>query len=545
MHWEFLESHSDLIAGVFVAVGFCARLWLAHATFFNTDEAWHYSVANQSSLSAAYKASLTLAHPPLMVFVLYFWRYLGTSDVMLRLPGVVAGTVFCWIFYKWLSLLFGRTVALCGAIFAALLPPMIALSSEVRQYSGMLMFAVASAYFLERALAKNSAHPLLSSSLCLWLAMLSHYSAFLFAAALGVYCIVRMAIRRPSLVVIGAWAAGQLVGVALAAFLYLTHIARLGSVYVGAQPLHRFGDFYIADWYFHPGRDHLLPFLYRGTFGLFRFTFGQTAVAQVLAILFFAGVVMLFLQRTTANDLPPPRVSGFLLLFPFLLNWAVVIVGLYPYGRTRQCIYLGVFALAGTSYVLTQIARNKPALAAALAVAIVAACQIWGTAQGRDMLPFAEQRRAHMDQAIQFLHTQVTPADLLFLDEATSYQIKHYLCRQQPPELESPVDGFESYHCGGLRIVSTASSNRTLTPDARDPVPEFRATLLAQWQNLERSPDLKPGASVWVVQGGWGSRLGESLKQDYPQFARIEPHSFGRYLNVFKLPLTAAPTEHR
>src|SRR5580704_2524298 len=82
---EFSES-SELIALALLALGFCWRLWLAHATFFNSDEAWHFAVANQDSLLAAYQASLTLAHPPLLVLILYWWRHLGTSEVMLRLP---------------------------------------------------------------------------------------------------------------------------------------------------------------------------------------------------------------------------------------------------------------------------------------------------------------------------------------------------------------------------------------------------------------------------------------------------------------------------
>src|SRR5438552_9755099 len=93
--WGAIVSrHPNRIPALLVAAGFLWRVWLAHATFFNTDEAWHYSVANQHLLLATYRASLTLAHPPLLVFILYFWRCLGTSDLMLRLPGVLAGTVF-------------------------------------------------------------------------------------------------------------------------------------------------------------------------------------------------------------------------------------------------------------------------------------------------------------------------------------------------------------------------------------------------------------------------------------------------------------------
>jgi uncharacterized membrane protein len=221
------------MAAALVVLGFCYRLWLAHATFFNTDEAWHFSVANQDSLLAVYKASLTLAHPPLLVVILYFWRHLGTSDVMLRFPGVLAGSIFCWVFYKWLDVLVGRTAAWVGLIFATFLPPMIALSAELRQYSLLLMFAAAAAYLTERALAENSAGKMLLSCLCLYLAMLSHYSAFLFAASLGVYVILRMislrmTSRGPRTALLTTWVIGQVAGLGLAWFLYATHISKLG-----------------------------------------------------------------------------------------------------------------------------------------------------------------------------------------------------------------------------------------------------------------------------------------------------------------------------
>ncbi|PYX72571.1 MAG: hypothetical protein DMG78_11990, partial [Acidobacteria bacterium] len=150
------RKHADLVAVLLVLIGFLWRLWQARATFLNTDEAWHFAVANQNSLAEAYRASLTLAHPPLLVFTLYFWKGLGTSNLMLRFPGVLAGTVFCWVFYKWLVRVAGPTIALVGLVFVCFLPPMIVLSAELRQYSLMLMFAAAAAYFFEVAVAENS-----------------------------------------------------------------------------------------------------------------------------------------------------------------------------------------------------------------------------------------------------------------------------------------------------------------------------------------------------------------------------------------------------
>jgi hypothetical protein len=520
-------AHPDLVAGAFVFLGFCWRVWLAQATFFNTDEAWHFSVANQNSLLDAYKASLTLAHPPLMVFVLYFWRHLGASDLMLRLPGVLAGTIFCWIFYKWLGVLFGTVTAWCGLIFATLLPPMIALSAEVRQYSWMLLFCVAAAYFLERALDPDSTtspvRMMLLSSICLWLAMLSHYSAFLLAASLGIYAIARMVAQRPSAAVISSWAVGQAIGVGLAAFLYRTHISRLGAVYPG-QPLNRFADFYLKDWYFHAGRDHLFRFLWKGTFGIFRFTFGQTAIGQLAALVFFVGIFLL-IRRSPKNP-PRARLIAILLATPFVLNWMAVTAGLYPYGRTRQCVFLAIFGLAGVSFALSRFVGIHSGRAVALAIVAALACQIFGTLQGRDMLPLAQQRHEHMDRALQFIHSNISASDVIFTDKATAFQLGHYLCEKKPVNIEPLPNSLELFRCDQLRVLATGPSDGSLNPD----------NFMAQLEEMRRT--YRPGSDtgIWVVQGGWSSNLGETLRQQIPEFSSLQVEAFDRYLEVFKLP---------
>jgi uncharacterized membrane protein len=95
---RWLQNHADLAALFITLLGFLARLWTASGTFLNPDEALHFRLANQVSLNLAYKASLTSAHPPLLIFLLYYWRALGASELWLRLPSVLAGAVFCWIF---------------------------------------------------------------------------------------------------------------------------------------------------------------------------------------------------------------------------------------------------------------------------------------------------------------------------------------------------------------------------------------------------------------------------------------------------------------
>jgi len=524
--WQaILTRHPDRIAAALVAAGFLWRVWLAHATFFNADEAWHFSVANQNSLLQAYKMSHTLAHPPLLVLILYFWRHVGTSNLMLRLPSVIAGALFCWVFYKWLSGILGRAAGWAGLLFVTFLPPMIALSADLRQYTLMLLFSVSGAYLLERALAQDSAPLMLLSSGCLYLAMLSHYSAFLFAAALGAYCILRFLTQRVSAQVVAAWLAGQAGGLGLAWFLYSTHIAGLQAAYPQGQPLHRFGDFYIREWYFHPGHDHLLPFLYHGTFGVFRFVFGNLHMGDVATVMFVAGVVILLLAEKAEAKPYSPRVLGIYLLLPFAVNWAVVWAGLYPYGRTRHCVFLAVFGIAGVSVLLARIAKQRTAIAAALAIGIVILCHIFGTLQGRDMLPLADQRHEHMDQAVEFLGREVASEDLIFADKVTSMQLGHYLCRQKVFSVDHPVAGYEEFRCNGFRVVSTELTDGPMIPD----------TFASEFRDMVRRYRLKPEDRVWVVQAGWARGLGEILRSRFPQFAGIEPHAFGHFIDAFRL----------
>ena len=150
----WFESHASLLAGFVILFGFLFRLWKASGIFLNPDEALHFRLANQVSLDLAYRASLTASHPPLLTLLLYFWRLAGTSELWLRMPSVLAGVAFCWIFYRWLASVADGLTALIGLLFVALLPPIVLLGAEIRQYSLLLVFLAGAVYLLDRAFAE-------------------------------------------------------------------------------------------------------------------------------------------------------------------------------------------------------------------------------------------------------------------------------------------------------------------------------------------------------------------------------------------------------
>jgi hypothetical protein len=155
---------------------------------------------------------------------------------------------------------------------------------------------------------------------------------------------------------------------------------------------------------------------------------------------------------------------------------------------------------------------------------MVICCHAFGTLQGRDMLPLAEQRHEHMDKLMEFVRSNIGPNDLIYTDQATSYQLRHYLCNQKPVSVDVSPDGFESFRCEGLHLVFSRPNAGALTAQGVD----------ARWHDTDARLELPPG-HIWVVQGGWASGLGEAL-QHVSGFTQMEVHSFGRYLEIFRLP---------
>lgn len=521
--WErhcesWLEAHFILCAVLVLAAGCLLRLRAASWTFLNPDEALHYLLANQSSWQLAYRASLTNAHPPLLTFVLYFWRGAGDSEFVLRLPSVIAGTAFCWIVFKWLTRIFGRTTGFVGLMLVSFLPPMIGLAAEVRQYALLLFFLASSAYWLERALAENSAGMMLASALFLCLAMLAHYSAILFAGAMGVYSLLRLITHRPAVKVGAAWALGQAGDLAVFTFLYLTHISKLKGDYATGTI-----NGWLANSFFRPGHDNPVLFVFARTGGVFQYVFGQLAVGDVAFAAFIAGVVLLWRVQPAGSNVAGWQL-GTLLVLPFVAGAGTSLARIYPYGGTRHSAFLIIFAVAGVSFILARLVKQRVGRGVVIAVLVIAVCAAFGKPHRPYMLP-EDQSRMQMIRAMEFARSQIPQSDLIFVDYQTRLLLAQYLCPEQPMLFSTSVTNLEDFQCSGYRIVATGSELYTFTAEN---FPHWRDELL-------RLYPLKPDESVWMVQAGWEVYLAHDLQAKFTQFRDLNPQSFGRNITIFKL----------
>jgi uncharacterized membrane protein len=521
---SWLQRHINTAAIAVTLLGFTARLWTASGTFLNPDEALHFRLANQVSLLVAYKGSLSEAHPPLLTLVLYFWRLLGVSELWLRLPLVFASVVFCWMFYKWLSHAAGSLAGFIGLIFVALLPPIVLLSAEIRQYPLLLAFLASALFFLEDAVAKNSTASMAAFSLCLYLAMLSHYSAFLFAAALGIYALLVFLEKRPPIKLLSVWAAGQFGALALAVLLYKTHIAKLRMAQSRTPMQGWMSESYLHRSYIDPAHDHRLLFLAGHTFGVFQYYFGQLALGDVMCIVFFAGVALLLRGTGFPQDRSSRRRLGLLLLLPFAIACAVSVAHLYPYGGTRNVAFLIIPAVAGVSIAIANLATTKWTRPLATTALILLACIAFGKPRPPRM-DRADQSPAHIAAAIDFIQKNIDPSAIIFTDYQSDLILGHYLCRQRPIVFDPAPANFEQFSCAGHRIISTQEQEWMFSS----------ANFIQEWQYFEQSYNLQAGTKVWIIQAGWGIALPEDLRAHFPEFQNLHSDSFGKNIKIFKL----------
>ncbi len=510
---NWLGDHFGAIAFTLVAAAFAVRIFAATRSYLNPDEALHYLLFHQSSLWSAYRASLTNAHPPLIYLILYYWRFLGTSELMLRMPSVIAGTAFCWVLYRWIGNIFGRAAGLIALILAAFSPALVALSAEVRAYAVLLLCIACALYFLIRAFEENSVRRMWAFSAFLYLAILSHYSTVFFALAVGIYSLAKIVDSKPPRRFITAWVFGQLGALAIYGFLYVTHVSKIrNSVAVWAMP---FGTAY-----FHSDTGNIFTFTGQSTFNVFLFQFGQAYIAAAMLLIFIAGVAILFGRDLLSQEKSQTSRLGILISFPFIAVWGGALAGIYPYVGSRHTVFLAPFAIAGASYFLATMSAQKLWAAVLVATLLVTLSNVLDRPVGEEVTR-GDSSPAAMSAAINYMRQAIPQGDRILVDFQSSLPIAFYYCG---PKKILPMDTFQGEHfeftCNGNPITSFH-----MWKVLGKTFPDF-------FQQMARSHNLKPGDRVWVFQSGWGVNLNRGLDRNLTRFRCLAPNNFGDAITV-------------
>jgi hypothetical protein len=515
-----------------IATGFVLRLRLAWMTFLNPDEALHYFLAHQPSLKLAYEASLTTAHPPLMILFLHYWSWLGRSELSLRLPFVIAGTLFCWLMFLWIRKVAGGAAACFGLAIFLFAPSLISLSAEIRQYSFLLLFCAFCLYWLELALEDSAHKPvrrMLLSSAALYLALLTHYSAMIFAAVIGVYGVLTLVRKRWPAKLTIAWILCQAGALAVCIFLYESQISKLRQSGVPSE--------IAASWLkgsiFEPGQKNLANFAWSNTLRLFRYFFSHGTIGVIGFALFVFAIVSLILLDRNSEFKSRNRELAILLAAPLVITLILAIAGVYPYGGTRHDVLLAVFAISGISIGLDRLPLGSHSASAQVVKAVLLAsamliCNFFPAPSGPYMRPH-NQRQELMHQAIRSMKS-LPPESVIFTDFQGGLVLNYYLCNDAMPLPFTPEKQILKMRCGQDYVLTSMAAQ---TGFERTLFPELLSE--AKQENPKDTP-------LYLFQSGWIDDKEEDWHIELRELGG-NPRNFGQNILLCPFPPISHPRQ--
>jgi hypothetical protein len=466
-------------------LGLALRLYDAATIHFNPDECMHVYYAWPADWAVK---TLAFHHPPLLFFLIHHLQALNHSEIFLRLPSVLAGVLFPWVFLKWLQQLQVPVAATGAFLLLEFSPNLIALSSQVRGYTLMLLFLASALYFLEIALQRRSLPLLLPFAASLYLAIFTEFSAAFATAGFGIYALLRFFSTPRPWAFSATWAATQLGGLALYAYLYKTLAADL----LTSPTAKRLIAGYLADCFPRPGQN-LLFFSLSATFDQFAYPASSKPMGLLLAALFLLGLFALWTTQPSTSRTAPNRA----LLFSVLASLAVALIAslalVHPYGRSRHSIVLALFtalpAALGLQWIFHRFSRLKPH-AGPILLASTALLYAFSTPDVGNISSSRNSISA-MHQAMEAIQAEIPKGAILLSDQETAWTLAYYLERKLLLMDNQEASGlrrhpFTSYRAYSLRwdLVSY------------EQIAEDKATL----RRLENIPSTEP---IYVLDSGF------------------------------------------
>ena len=494
-------KNSNWFALGIIAAAFAIRLAYAGSCYLNPDEAEHFGAARPASWLGVCAAALMLAHPPLFILVLHGFLVFGRTELILRLPSLAGGTAALGLVFGWLRRSLGEIAALAGLGFMAIAPVAITASTEVRQYGLLLCFVCGSLYATERAFSEHSTIWAIVQALFLMGALLTNYTTIIVLGSLGLYVVARLLQGDMPRRIVFTMVVNQFVLAALLGGLYFGHIRR-ASVFNPSGSLN-----YLGHYFYTPGRETLLGFLWRSLFETFHYATGLRPLALLFMLIFVAGLDALLMGRTKA-----PKFMALLVISPFVVGFIAALFRVFPFAGSRHQTYLLPFLAAGISAAFAWLPRGRAVPIFLLGAVVTPFWAIHSSPENdARVMPISA-----MTAAISYIGRTVPRGTPLFADDMTRDVLRYYLSRNDKAlDVVRFEEGSEEW-LGGHRFI--------VPPTAP---PAFRpAEMVEEVTEVARTIGVPPGDPLCVVSVAWkepslASRLPAGGDRDVKEFKRI------------------------
>jgi hypothetical protein len=488
-----LALHGGAVVFAAIGIGLTARLGIGATTTVNPDEAWQALLSNPPTLAGIYRRAIAATHPPGLIYIIHALRQISDSDLALRLVPIVAGAIFPYFLYRWLSLVHGKCAGIVAALVLIFAPNLVALSAQARGYTVALLFTSAALYYLERAIREGDLRWMGLFAVSLYLGIFTEYSTAWFTAAAGLYFALR--IREPGVTarLRVAWLLTQAGAACFYAFLYFTQITYLQAE--AKRP-----DSFLGTWYLalYPSGDfHPIEYLLRATFWQFEYLFSSLYLGLAAFGLFAVGLLTL-LWKAVLLRARPLLALAVLITSPFLIAAAGAFAHIYPYAKSRHTVFLAIFIATGVALGVDFLCRSRMVASLLLAGTLVLAWQ-WIALPDPHNMPRERQRREFLVEALRYLRSEIPPGSLILMEDETRLILKYYLDgRGWPPKLERRHELIAGYRMVAMRFSFSGVND-----------------LVEDIETVRREYGLAPEEPVWVADGGFYSALYHALVE-YP-----------------------------
>ncbi|MBZ5601892.1 MAG: glycosyltransferase family 39 protein [Acidobacteriia bacterium] len=462
-----------------VAAGFVLRLRLAATTYLNPDEALH-ALFSIGTWREVLRHSLMVTHPPLLILINHLIVPFSRAELAARMVPLLAGSAFPVVLALWVRRVAGTMTAGVVLLLLMLSPALIAISAVVRSYTLAFLFLSLSLLVFEEAIAAASAWKMALYTVLLYGAILSDYSMAWFAGAAGIYALMRL----PGLParVKTVWTMGQAVALAIYAVLFRLQVPKL-RVTSGTQAVNGWlmGAF--------PHRQNAFIFPFYNTPKLFAFVMSSIFLGAALMALFAAGVYLLWMRETRIEP-RRARALAVLLVVPFGLGLAGAYAHLFPYGRSRHDLVLGIFGVVGAAIVIETLPR-RAALASLAAALLLSPLWIRRYETALYEIPRDRAAKELIPQCLEYMRSAIPPGAPVFTEIETLWILKYYAGDLAPANMPTP--GFLEYRLDGRWRAVTSGYQYENLRDFKKALADFRR----EYRIAEQDP-------VWILDGGWG-----------------------------------------
>jgi hypothetical protein len=208
-----------------------------------------------------------------------------------------------------------------------------------------------------------------------------------------------------------------------------------------------------------------------------------------------------------------------LLALPLVINCAMAVAGLYPYGGTRHNAVLAGFAMSGIAIGLSRWMVRGGRPLTVLLVLVLLICNLFPNPTGASIQP-RNQNRKLMEEAVEYMRREIPAGSVVFTDNGGGLSLSYYLCKRRVIQYELPFQPFLQSDCGGLHIVTPAPDFKVL-PN--------RSSLAEIDRRVTQAPP-----QMWFFQAGWIASK-EDVRRTLSETGCRDPHKFGQNILLCQL----------